>query len=588
MYAYGLDGFECNDGTAVDLGDFLAIIGPNNSGKSRALRDLASLTTDRATHPNTKIVNSVRPRLPADVLELYETYPHLRGKVVQTGVVTSALSPSLDDAQNVQWGGSVESIESNLNNALKNKDIASTSSFIGARLTTHLKTESRLSILNSGPNLQNEDAMTLLQQLYLRGPEMELEVRRIIKDVFDVEIVLDYTIPSQLCLRVANVLGEIPADPRSARPILEQFEKLDVQGDGLRSFVGVVAALLVMKRPVCMIDEPEAFLHPPQAYALGRFLANMSGPNQQIIIATHSSDILRGILSVKGDVSVLRIDRLGDTNRFRQLARERLSEITKDPLLASHRVMDGLFSSAAIVVEADADARFYELIFNKVRVNSDIHFVSADNKQTVPRIATLYRELGVRTVGIVDIDVLNNADEFGRQISALNLNHDEVRVLTEAQSVLAKSVSGKSSKERAGELLSRLSVVKSEIEGIALDASDSVIDKILKGADSSIKKTIENGRPWSEIKERGADAFSQGGKEAFESVFRICSKAGLFINRYGELESMLTDVGLPYTSDKRSWIQSAILLASSLQYSEGKRAFSFMKAVDTNLFEGKE
>src|SRR5687767_6488675 len=46
------------------------------------------------------------------------------------------------------------------------------------------------------------------------------------------------------------------------------------QGDGIRSFFGVLAPLLAFDWPVVFVDEPEAFLHPPQAKAVGRYLAS--------------------------------------------------------------------------------------------------------------------------------------------------------------------------------------------------------------------------------------------------------------------------------------------------------------------------
>jgi len=42
-------------------------------------------------------------------------------------------------------------------------------------------------------------------------------------------------------------------------------------------------------------------------------------------------------------------------------------------------------------------------------LEADIHTVNAQNKQTVARVASLYRKLGLRCAGIVDFDVLNEA-----------------------------------------------------------------------------------------------------------------------------------------------------------------------------------
>ncbi|WP_158900083.1 ATP-dependent endonuclease [Burkholderia sp. L27(2015)] len=584
MYVYRLEEFESNDGTKVNLGDLTVIIGPNNAGKSRALKDLSEITTTPSYGLNAKVIKNATTSVPTDLNAAFEAYAALRGTDSAAGISVNSLNPSLQGTASMNWGGPPKVVLESWRQGIAQRDKATIAQVIGSRLTTHLLTENRLHLLVTGPNVSNDNPATLLQQLYLKGTQKELELRQIVKATFGVELALDFTLPTELCLRVKDTLGPIPPDPRDAHSVLKELEKLDNQGDGLRSFVGIVAALLVMDRPVCLIDEPEAFLHPPQAHALGRLIASRSGPSKQLVIATHSADVLRGVLSVKNDISVVRIDRIGDANAFRQLAPSRLSEITKDPLLASHRVIDGLFSSAAIVVEADSDARFYETIFSKIHPNADIHFVSADNKQTVPRIASLYRDLGVRTAGIVDIDVLNNADEFSKQIGALNIDEAQTAQLTQAQSTLAKSVTGKTVNERADALLKAIEAAASDLARVSTNGDDSATDKALKRVDGTIRKAIDDGKPWADAKARGVEAFNDDGKAAFETIFEICANAGLFINRYGELESMLSDVGLEYTSDKRNWIQSAIPLATNLSYPSEKRAFSFMKIVDRHLF----
>ncbi|MGZ3471666.1 MAG: AAA family ATPase [Isosphaeraceae bacterium] len=63
---------------------------------------------------------------------------------------------------------------------------------------------------------------------------------------------------------------------------MQNYEQLDEQGDGIRSFVGIVVALLILNRGLFLIDEPEAFLHPPQAYRIGAFIAEQSSLSRQL------------------------------------------------------------------------------------------------------------------------------------------------------------------------------------------------------------------------------------------------------------------------------------------------------------------
>lgn len=61
---------------------------------------------------------------------------------------------------------------------------------------------------------------------------------------------------------------------------------IDTQSDGVRSFAGILLTLLTGQFPLVLIDEPEAFLHPPQARLLGQHLAQWHRRGQ-VFVSTH-------------------------------------------------------------------------------------------------------------------------------------------------------------------------------------------------------------------------------------------------------------------------------------------------------------
>ena len=66
-----------------------------------------------------------------------------------------------------------------------------------------------------------------------------------------------------LCLRVSQ--GDRPnADDRHSYVKMLEDRTIETEGDGLKSYVAICVALLLGNRPVCLIDEPEMCLHPPQ------------------------------------------------------------------------------------------------------------------------------------------------------------------------------------------------------------------------------------------------------------------------------------------------------------------------------------
>ena len=66
-----------------------------------------------------------------------------------------------------------------------------------------------------------------------------------------------------------------------------------------------------------LIDEPESFLHPPQANIMGRIIGRTLSANQQAFISTHSEEIIKGLLDVCPErVKIIRITRENDSNNF--------------------------------------------------------------------------------------------------------------------------------------------------------------------------------------------------------------------------------------------------------------------------------
>jgi len=456
----------------------------------------------------------------------------------------------------------------------------------GPAMVAYLTTENRLQVIKQCDAASNErQASSLLQILYNAGSGAANELSHLVKKAFGTEIALDFTVPQKLQLRVGDDFSHLPADPRDARPIMLRYEQLDDQGDGIRSFIGVIISLLVLRRSLYLIDEPEAFLHPPQAFRLGSLIAEQAGPSRQIILATHSVDLLRGILSRGTDVQIVRVDRVGNANIFKQVDAERLKEIVTDPLLTSSRVLDGLFYSGAVVVEADSDARFYHAASIKLEPDLDLHFVNADNKQTVPRILRLYQDMGVRAAGIVDFDVLNDRTELAKSLKSVGVPDDEVTPLLEAQRRIAAAAREAPAEERLTDVRAKLIEVSRKLDEMAAQSFGSheegqvARDSLLRQMESRFRELSDATKAWKALKEVGRHALPPAAQAAFDGIATACAARGFFINPCGELESMLVEYGIPATSDKRAWIRQALQLAPGLAPNDAKHPWKFLRTV---------
>jgi predicted ATPase len=81
----------------------------------------------------------------------------------------------------------------------------------------------------------------------------------------------------------------------------------------MRSVLGLLIPLVTDHYCISLIDEPEAFLHPPRARTLGTEVANLASTNEsQLLLATHDKNFLQGLVESGAPVTVVHLTREGD------------------------------------------------------------------------------------------------------------------------------------------------------------------------------------------------------------------------------------------------------------------------------------
>ena len=130
----------------------------------------------------------------------------------------------------------------------------------------------------------------------------------------------------------------------------------------MRSFAAVTLHVLAARtHSIQFLDEPEAFLHPPQARLLGRYIAESKTGTSQLFIATHSTDVLEGLIEGGSEkVRIVRLRREGDVNYVKELSKEQTKSVTQDTLARFSRVFDGVFFEHVVICESDSDCMFYQ------------------------------------------------------------------------------------------------------------------------------------------------------------------------------------------------------------------------------------
>ncbi|SBS64509.1 ATP-dependent nuclease [Vibrio splendidus] len=272
----------------------------------------------------------------------------------------------------------------------------------------------------NGGNLQSPPQNSL--SALFRDDEKRREVRRIVHDAFNLHFVIDPTDLGKLKVRLSEVAPESEIMERGVHTEAVDFhgraKKIDELSDGVKAFTGIVLELVAGDPMVLLVDEPEAFLHPSLSYKLGKEVSvTAANQNKNIFVSTHSSNFIMGCVQSGVPINIVRLTYAQGDATARLLPNDKLLKLMRNPLLRSTGVVDGLFYEAVIVTESDADRAFYQEINDRLLKYSpdsgipNCLFINAQNKQTVHQIIKPLRELGIPAAAVVDVDILKEGGQ---------------------------------------------------------------------------------------------------------------------------------------------------------------------------------
>jgi predicted ATPase len=506
------------------------IIGPNNSGKSTLLREINNIvkvgfTDAKAT--NTVIKNIEFKKEGGD--EANKEFLSTRVKrVTQNGRMhLQALNINTPEENAKVWW------EQGLSRGFY--DIASLyCNFIDATTRLHAASSpSSIDTLSSPPTHP-------IHVLY-ENDEIENKFNKYCQDAFGSDLVINRGGGAALPLHIGKKPVIEQGEDRVSHTYLLKLAKLpkiETQGDGIRSYLGCLFSVLVTNRPITLLDEPEVFLHPPQARMLGRLLAS-EHKNNQLLIASHSGDILRGLLnSSAATLNVVRLSRKGEENFSKHLVPEDLKKIWADPILRFSNILDGLFHETVVLCESDSDCRFYAAVYdwlvetnspNKVR---DIFFTSTGGKDRMPVVVSALKKIDMPTNIIADFDILSDQKKFQKLFQLLGGNWSDIATQYTGIKTVLES---KSQPLSATKVKQNINTILKKIKRNAGVFSEDLKDEI--------KSAMKVTSPWSLVKNLGKHAIPTGTPtQHIEHILSECTKIGFWIVPNGELESFDTSI----------------------------------------------
>lgn len=527
-----------SDGTtiSIDPTDIVVLVGPNNAGKSLALRELESFLSNNSR--KTVIHNaSLRKSGSAGDFDNY-IRDHLLIK---------------ESGGSVEYSGYKFGVGLGLGTALSQywpNDIG----MLHGLFCLHLSTETRITGSNpaSAIAVLDEAASHPIHMLY-SNDKLEHRISEYFQRAFGEALILFRAGGRELPLLVGERLvpecGEDRISSTYCERLIQSTVPLIEQGDGMRSFASVILHLLAPITPsILILDEPEAFLHPPQARVLGEIIATERSNRAQLFVATHSPDVLYGLVNVAPEsLRVLRIQREGDVNRISELDKDHVKDISTDPLMKYSSVMSGVFHERVIICESDADCMFYNSILELSEVHGDkqpdVLFVHANGKHRLAALARALKALGVPVDIIADMDILNDLSVFKRTIEELGANWNQIGPLAQHVKTAIEQrrppIDAAEIRESIEEVLSRVPP-----SGEFPTSLRKEIDSVFRGAS-----------PWDVLKSAGESAIPSGQPtQEFQELKRICKDSNLWIVPVGELEGFCKSIG----SHGPGWVQHVL------------------------------
>ena len=581
-YEYKINKINFKNGVSFVPKKINVFVGANNCGKTQLLKDVLNYIS--GSHTNTVILDSLDLPYPSTVEELLKTY-NMEIKEDKNGIQSiKYISPTLISQSS---SPQVYDLLSTLKNQLSQPNKRDFRQSTGQGMISFFNTDNRLSLIKkcTVESLHNHVAKNVLEALYISDESATDKLRELVKKTFNTDIYFNYTDPGILQFRIGKDFSTISKNSRTAYSQVSSYPILDDQGDGLRSYVGIISALLSLSKPIILLDEPEAFLHPPQAMQLGIDIGKIVKSSQQIFISTHSSDFLRGLISSNDEIQIVHLSRPTETtNKANILDVDTLNAIIKDPLLSSSRVLDGMFYKGVVATEADADTVFYQRLFQKISSSDEIHFVNAHNKQTLKKVIKPYQTLGVKFALIADADVIRDEIEFENIINGIIDNEEDKNSVMQER----KNVYTYFQKLDKYTILTQL---KEKTQSFANQDIPSEKDNPLNIASAlfDFRKGLRQLRDESDelvnLKLYGRKALDEDipTQQEFDKLIEHCSNFGLFIVPVGELESWLIDYGIERTSNKSKWITQALEKTLSINYDSEKQIWKFIDALKNYL-----
>lgn len=545
-----------NNGNKIKFNkdDIILLVGANNVGKSRALKDLREdLNNISKSKVIIKNVAYEATGFSGDKLRDY-----FERNIAKSSY--GGYNVWMDDSNSHTFD------EHSFTNISDEKDYYKA-------MFSFLSTENRLSLtrpinfnlvvdnqsLNIVQKLEKDfDSITDLNQALDLGFQSSVEVY---EDYVDGHLIKKYKIGESQAIADA-----IDSNSREKVNKLRSFEDLHNQGDGIRTAVAILSSVIVSEHSLFLIDEPETFLHPPQAKILGKNIVKLS-TGKQLFISTHNIDFIRGVLEEDSSrVKIIKIDRLDNYNTFNLVDNDSINRISSDKNLKYTNILNGLFYNQVVLCENESDCKFYSAILEheELTIYQNTLFCAVGGKEQLKKIVPLLKELNIDYRIIADIDLINNIDSLKQLLnSAIPECYNEI-------AVQHKKFLENFQKETNSQV-KKQEVIRAEIN--SLFNEDKYISSKTAEQMKSLLRDVNNLKL---LKTGGKAVIPQGDcVRLFKQIVDFLKENNIYVLECGEIERFVPDI----SGHGNNWVEKTFTKYEDISADVYDEARKFIRTV---------
>lgn len=523
-----------NDNSEIELNrnDIILFVGANNVGKSQVLKDIA----DQFINTNNKKVVIQDIDIEEENID-FKTVGNYLESHFSYDDKSRCYSIAIPNGEINHFG----------KDFLKEDYFSSGSAY--SFLFTYLNTENRLNITKPiiCNNVLDYWSLNIMRQLEKNRYAID-DLNNLLFLIFGIGIdVYEDFINSQFIkmYKIGNqeiIKKTVSTNRRDSLEELKKLENLYDQGDGIRSAVAILASLIVSNHTLYLIDEPETFLHPPQAKMLGRNIVQVS-KDKQCFISTHNIDLIRGVLEEDASrVKIIKIDRQENINTFNLIDNKSIAKLSTDKNLKYTNVLNGLFYKQIVLCENESDCKFYSTILEELDLKTyqNTLFCAVGGKDQFKLIVPLLINLNIKWRVIADIDLINNIDKLKQLLNAIeprsydSISNSHKLFLSEFE-------------EKKDQTVKKQKDIKKEIINIFTN-DDYMSDEQVKKIRRLLKKTSS----LKELKVGGKNILPAGNCiNYFEEIIHFLADNNIYVLECGEIERLVPNI----EAHGNSWVE---------------------------------